>query len=216
MQNNLKMNIVASVMLIIVGIGFLLNNFINDERDQVYSEINMSILKDKEESENVNIDFVDEEADEEETGTSIEEENQTNIDNSQVYEYYIATLEIPKIDFSRGFYDKSSSLNKLYTNIKMLNESSYPDEDNGNVIIAGHSGNYFNSYFGNLWKLSIGNVAYINYKNIKYEYKIVNIYTEAKDGDVLIKRNPNKSVLTLITCTKDDETTQTIYILERV
>ena len=59
MQNNLKMNIVASVMLIIVGIGFLLNNFINDERDQVYSEINMSILKDKEESENVNIDFVD-------------------------------------------------------------------------------------------------------------------------------------------------------------
>lgn len=216
MQNNLKMNIVASVMLIIVGIGFLLNNFINDERDQVYSEINMSILKDKEESENVNIDFVDEEADEEETGTSIEEENQTNIDNSQVYEYYIATLEIPKIDFSRGFYDKSSSLNKLYTNIKMLNESSYPDEDNGNVIIAGHSGNYFNSYFGNLWKLSIGDVAYINYKNIKYEYKIVNIYTEAKDGDVLIKRNPNKSVLTLITCTKDDETTQTIYILERV
>ena len=144
------------------------------------------------------------------------EENQTNIDNSQVYEYYIATLEIPKIDFSRGFYDKSSSLNKLYTNIKMLNESSYPDEDNGNVIIAGHSGNYFNSYFGNLWKLSIGDVAYINYKNIKYEYKIVNIYTEAKDGDVLIKRNPNKSVLTLITCTKDDETTQTIYILERV
>ncbi len=216
MQNNLKMNIVASVMLIIVGIGFLLNNFINDERDQVYSEINMSILKDKEESENVNIDFVDEEADEEETSTSIEEENQTNIDNSQVYEYYIATLEIPKIDFSRGFYDKSSSLNKLYTNIKMLNESSYPDEDNGNVIIAGHSGNYFNSYFGNLWKLSIGDVAYINYKNIKYEYKIVNIYTEAKDGDVLIKRNPNKSVLTLITCTKDDETTQTIYILERV
>ena len=216
MQNNLKMNIVASVMLIIVGIGFLLNNFINDERDQVYSEINMSILKDKEESENVNIDFVDEEADEEETSTSIEEENQTNIDNSQVYEYYIANLEIPKIDFSRGFYDKSSSLNKLYTNIKMLNESSYPDEDNGNVIIAGHSGNYFNSYFGNLWKLSIGDVAYINYKNIKYEYKIVNIYTEAKDGDVLIKRNPNKSVLTLITCTKDDETTQTIYILERV
>ena len=98
----------------------------------------------------------------------------------------------------------------------MLNESSYPDEENGNVIIAGHSGNYFNSYFGNLWKLSIGDVAYINYKNIKYEYKIVNIYTEAKDGDVLIKRNPNKSVLTLITCTKDDETTQTIYILERV
>ena len=79
----------------------------------------------------------------------------------------------------------------------MLNESSYPDEEKGNVIIAGHSGNYFNSYFGNLWKLSIGDVAYINYKNVKYEYKIVNIYTEAKDGDVLIRRNPEKSLLIL-------------------
>ena len=216
MQNNLKMNIVASVMLIIVGIGFLLNNFINDERDQVYSEINMSILKNKEESENVNIDF-DNATDEETTEEGIVEEViESNVDNEQVYEYYIATLEIPKINFSRGFYDKNSSLNKLYTNIKMLNESSYPDEEKGNVIIAGHSGNYFNSYFGNLWKLSIGDVAYINYKNVKYEYKIVNIYTEAKDGDVLIRRNPEKSVLTLITCTKDDETTQTIYILERV
>ena len=217
MQNNLKMNIVASVMLIIVGIGFLLNNFINDERDQVYSEINMSILKNKEESENVNIDFdnTNDENTEEESST-VEEVIESDVDDNQVYEYYIATLEIPKIGFSRGFYDKNSSLNNLYTNIKMLNESSYPDEEKGNVIIAGHSGNYFNSYFGNLWQLSIGDVAYINYKNVKYEYKIVNIYTEAKDGSVAIRRNPEKSVLTLITCTKDDETTQTIYILERV
>ena len=81
MQNNLKMNIVASVVLIIVGIGFLLNNFINDERDQVYSEINMSILKNKEESENVNIDF-DNATDEETTEKGIVEEViESNVDN---------------------------------------------------------------------------------------------------------------------------------------
>ena len=98
----------------------------------------------------------------------------------------------------------------------MLNESSYPDEENGNVILAGHSGNYYNSYFANLWQLEIGDEAYIYYNNSTYIYKIVNIYTEPKDGAVAIRRNRNKSTLTLITCTKDDETTQTIYILERI
>ena len=50
----------------------------------------------------------------------------------------------------------------------------------------------------------------------KYNYKIVNIYTDSKDGTVTIYRNENKSCLTLITCTKDDSTTQTIYIFELV
>ena len=54
----------------------------------------------------------------------------------------------------------------------------------------------------------------IKYNNKIYTYKIVNIYTEAKDGVVTIYRDERKSCLTLITCTKDDKTTQTIYILE--
>ena len=37
---------------------------------------------------------------------------------------------------------------------------------------------------------------------------------EEKDGDVRIFRNKEVSVLTLITCTKDDNTKQTVYIAE--
>ena len=69
-------------------------------------------------------------------------------------------------------------------------------------------------FFKHLYQLVIGDMAYITYKGHKYEYQITNIYDENKDGDVTIYRNKNKNTLTLITCTKDSDTLQTIYIFE--
>jgi LPXTG-site transpeptidase (sortase) family protein len=154
---------------------------------------------------------------ESEEGTEEEntEEEETKTDEVvSDYESYIGVLEVPKIGFSKGFYEKESYLNNVKFNLKILADSSYPDQDKGNVIIIGHSGNYNNSYFANLYQLDIGDVASINYMGSKYNYKIVDIYTDNKDGTVTIYRNENKSCLTLITCTKDDDTTQTIYIFE--
>ena len=122
-------------------------------------------------------------------------------------------LDIPKIGFSKGFYKKESSLNNVSYNLKIIKESSYPNEENGNVIIIGHSGNYSNSYFANLYKLEMGDVASITYEGRKYTYKIANIYTDRKDGTITIFINNGKNTLTLITCTKDDEATQTVYIM---
>jgi len=216
MQDNLKFTITISVVLMFIGIALISSNFVNTKRDEVFSLVNLNFSENKEESIGINIDEVtseDESTDEEITEY---EEDEVIYDSEQYYEYYLARLEIPDISFNRGFYDKTSKLNSLTNNIKMLNESDYPTDDNGNVILAGHSGNYYNSYFGNLWKLELGDLAYIHYQNTKYTYKIVNIYTEDKDGVVGVKRNPNKNTLTLITCTKDSDTLQTIYILERV
>ena len=213
MKNNLYFTITMSVILIVIGIALIATNYLSQKRDEVFSNINLSLLENKEETTDISIEEISE------SDSSIPEKDVSTSDNStsnEIYEYYLAKLEIPKIGLSRGFYDKSSSLNRLSINIKMLNESNYPDETNGNVILAAHSGNYYNSYFGNLWKLELGDEAYLYYNNVKYTYKITNIYTDAKDGDVIVKRNPNKSTLTLITCTKDDESTQTIYILERI
>ena len=214
MKNNLQFTITISVILIFIGIALIGANYITEKRDEVFSIINLSLLENKEENENVDIDELNE------SNSTTEEVVNNNVDivesNNETYEYYLAKLEIPKINLYRGFYDKDSALNNLSINIKMLNESSYPDTKNGNVILAAHSGNYYNSYFGNLWKLELGDQAYLYYNNVKYTYEITNIYTDAKDGDVVIRRNPNKNVLTLITCTKDDESTQTIYILERI
>ena len=134
----------------------------------------------------------------------------------QYYEEYIGVLEISKINFYKGFYNKNSGLNNVDYNLYVLPESSYPDVVNGNLMIAGHSGNYNNSYFANLYKLNVGDTAKVTYKGKKYTYKITDIYYEKKTGTVRILRDKNKTTLTLITCTKDDEAHQTIYIAELI
>ena len=64
--------------------------------------------------------------------------------------------------------------------------------------------------------MQIGNDVYITYHGKKYHYQIVNIYDVEKTGTVKIQRNYDKTTLTLITCTKNDDTKQTIYIAELV
>ena len=96
----------------------------------------------------------------------------------------------------------------------VVKESSYPDVDKGNLIIAGHSGNSWKAFFNDLYKLNKGDYAYVTYKNKKYAYKIVNIYKQDKVGTIAIYRDYNKTTLTLVTCTNYESTTQTIYIAE--
>ena len=60
--------------------------------------------------------------------------------------------------------------------------------------------------------ITILDVAKITYKGKVYTYKIDNIYKEEKDGTVTIYRDEGRNTLTMITCTKDDNTKQTVYI----
>ena len=128
---------------------------------------------------------------------------------------YIGMLEIPKIELKQGFLDINSKYNNVDYNITVIQTSTYPDIDKGNFILASHSGNSYISYFKNLYKLEMGDEAYIYYNNIKYTYHIVNIYNVEKTGKVAIYRNNFATVLTLITCTKDSDHEQTVYILEQ-
>ena len=127
---------------------------------------------------------------------------------------YIGYLNIPKINLMKGFLDKRSIENDVEKNILVVEGSSYPDIDKGNLILAGHSGTGWKAFFNDLYKLNKSDVAYVTYKNKKYTYKIVNIYTQPKIGTIAIYRNYDKTTLTLVTCTNDDSTTQTIYIAE--
>jgi LPXTG-site transpeptidase (sortase) family protein len=79
-----------------------------------------------------------------------------------------------------------------------------------------HSGDAYISYFAYLYKLNIGDYVYVTYNGIKYQYQIVNIYNVEKNGIVRIQRNYDKTTLTMITCTKDNDHSQTVYISELV
>lgn len=147
----------------------------------------------------------------EEDGVKREE---VGIENEPVTNDYIGYLNIPKINLTKGFLDIRSKENDVDKNLFVVEGSSYPDVERGNFIIAGHSGTGWNAFFNDLYKLNKDDIATVTYKNKIYSYKIVNIYTQPKIGTIAIYRNYNKTTLTLITCTNDNSTTQTIYIAE--
>lgn len=197
-------NTVALIGAFVITIGgfFSFYNFISDKKLFAYDYMNDKIYEDKEtEIYSVNT-----------TEVSTDEEDKTQ--NYQDIESYIGYLEIPKINFKRGFYDINSSLNNVESNIEIIKGSSLPDVINGNLIIAGHSGTGWKAFFRNLYKLEIGDEAIVTYAGLNYKYQIKDIYKQKNTGKVAIKRNYDITTLTLITCTKDDSSTQTIYIAE--
>lgn len=208
-KTNYKMTIILGVILITFGITLMSNNYIKIKREETFNDMNLLLL-------DSSIDEVNTEESNDETLNEEVEEESSKSDTSNNYEPYLAVLKIPKINLERGFYDKTSSLNNVDNNILFHSNSDYPDKLNGNVILASHSGTSSISYFKNLYKLELGDEAQINYKNTTYTYKVVNIYKEEKNGTIAIYRNKEKSTLTLITCTKNDNTKQTVYILERI
>lgn len=133
-------------------------------------------------------------------------ENEINIDNIEVVNSnvqennYIAVLEIPKINLKKGLLPKDNEHNNVNENVTILKESDMPDIEKGNFILASHSGTSKQAFFKNVYKLDIGDEIYVYYKNKKYVYKIVDKYEPKKTGKVNIKRDINKSTLTLITC----------------
>lgn len=129
---------------------------------------------------------------------------------------YIGYLEIPKINLKRGFVSLNSKYNSVSYNVMLIKGSNMPDVKNGNLILAAHRGNSSVSFFDKLYKLSLGDEAKITYNDKVYTYKLVNTYLEEKDGTIAIYRDESKNTLTLITCTRNDKKTQTVFIFELV
>lgn len=211
MSRNQK--IIFSFIILYIGIIIFASEYFNSKKIQAYDYVNQLYYN----------EIV-------ELGTDIEEVDEIEIENNEEesvedtrYEFsneedmvYVGYLSIPNINLKKGFTEKTSKYNTVSRNVEILSASDYPDKDKGNVILAAHSGNSSVSYFNKLYLLNIGDLVYIEYNNIKYTYKIVNIYNVAKTGQAEIKRNKDVNTLTLITCTKDNKTTQTIYISELI
>ena len=145
---------------------------------------------------------------------STEGEQEAETESDTYTDDYIGYLIIPKINLQKGFVDRRSTENDVEKNIMIVEGSNYPDVERGNFIIAGHSGTGWKAFFNDLYQLTTGDVAYVTYKGKRYTYTITNIYTQQKTGKIAIYRNYDKTTLTLITCTNNDDTTQTVYIAE--
>lgn len=186
--------IIGSFLLLSIGICLLINNYYSNYKEVQQEEIqintfinNMSIKEESELEEQINI---------------------------QVEDNYIAVIEIPSINLRKGIYSKNSIENNIEKNVTILKESDMPDLQNGNVVLASHSGQSKIAYFNDLPKLKINDKAYIYYNGSRFSYKLINIYEVDKTGTVDIVRNTQKNTLTLITC-KGKEKKQLVFIFEQ-
>lgn len=194
-------------LLVFVGVSILSFNYFYELRNEIFSDMLIK-LSDVKKTEKVDDVPVTQEVKKEKKKTKSKTTYKVD------YSKYLGVLRIPKIGLKRGFYGTDNKYNNIEHNVTLLKGSDLPDVTNGNLILIAHSGDAYISFFRYLYKLNKGDLAYVTYNGMEYKYKIVNIYKERKTGVVTVKRNYNKTTLTLITCTKDSDKTQTIYIAE--
>ena len=213
MDEKIKKNRILIVIMFLIGLtGIILlsYDYISSKVRLTFETVNLELHGNEEPKK---IDKGSEEEKQiEDKNKEENNENTTANTNSDYFGY----LEIPKINLTQGLVRLESKNNNVNKNIQTIYPSTYPDVSNGNLILAAHSGSSSIAYFKNLYLLNNNDQVNVIYNNEKYIYNIINIYTVPKNGQVAIYRDLNKTTLTLITCTKNDETTQTVYISELI
>ena len=198
---------------LIVGIIVFISTPLRILKEEVFEEMRLAIFqKNINKDNNTTINNVNTEN---LTVTTEKKEEAEENDKKANYSY-IGELSIPKIKLKRGFVSKESRYNNIEYNVTIANEADYPDVPLGNFILMAHSSNSYISFFDKLYKLQIGDEATVSYNANTYNYRLTNIYNQAKTGTVAIYRNPSIKTLTLITCTHNDDYNQTIYIFEEI
>lgn len=201
-KNKKKGCLLLGILLILIGTGMVLIKYYQRNEIQDLEENNINDFYELQEEISSNQE------------NEIKQEKQEEKVEENVYrEPYLAVLKIDKINLERGIYSINSKNNNVNKNIQLLKESNLPDKENGNVIIAGHSGNSYKAYFKNLVKLNNGDEAKLVYNSKTYIYSLSNSYEVEKTGKVEISRNINKQTLTLITC-KHNTNKQIVFVFE--
>ena len=195
-----------SIMVFVLGLYLISYNYLVAKKEKIYSKMNLLLYEDE----------IPERIDDNKQVTEpevVKEEKEVKEQKNISYNY-IGKIQIDKINLNRGFLDINSPYNNVSRNVTVIEKSSYPDVENGNLILAAHSGNCAICYFDKLYKLALNDKAIVDYNNYKYTYILKDIYNVPKTGEVEIRRNIDQTVLTLITCTHGSDTEQSVYIFE--
>ena len=123
---------------------------------------------------------------------------------------YYAILEIEKIGFKRELFKIDSKENNVNHNILVHENSIFPGGEVSNLILAAHSGVGSNAYFKDLYKLEKFDEIKLYYQGYLWCYEIEKIEYQDKTG-VLYLLEKDIHMIALSTCTKYDNSKQTIY-----
>lgn len=121
-------------------------------------------------------------------------------------------LIIEKLELTLPLYSKDSKENNIEENATFLSDSITPEKENGNIIIAAHSGSGKIAYFKDLDKIIAEDEINIKWNNKNELYKVYKIRKTIKNGTILIPSNTSKKRLILTTCMPNEKENQlTIY-----
>ena len=135
-----------SIIVFILGLYLISYNYLVSKKEKIYSKMNLLLYDDETPKTIENVNSNDNDVNNEQK----EEQKEKQKDKKLSYNY-IGKLQIDKINLNRGFLDISSPYNNVNRNITVIDKSSYPDVENGNLIIAAHSGNCPICYFDKLY-----------------------------------------------------------------
>lgn len=189
----------CGIIIILLSLGFFL--FIQ------YRNYSIRKIEEKKVEEFLNKEIPTEE----ESLQQVEIKEDSSSSSESLYDY-IAVLEVPSINLKRGLVDYNSKYNNVKYNIQIINEIGLPIVESGNLILAAHNGTSSVSFFNNLYKIETGDVINLYYKGYKYIYMYSNNYEVNKDGTVEIYRDRNKTTITLITCDKNKDDKQLVFV----
>jgi len=184
-------------------------NYLLTMREQVFSDMKIAMM---DPAPVQNVETVGDTPAPTNSAPSGHYEEQYTID----YSKYFGVLEIPKIGLKRGFYNVGSQYNNISSNVTLVSGSILPYEGYGNLVLMAHSGDSYISFFAYLYRLGGGDECYVTINGVTYHYRIVNIYQVNKSGAMVMDFNSPKPTLTLVTCTKDNDKAQTVYVAEFV
>ena len=139
--------------------------------------------------------------------TKIENSNINYVENNNVKDEIIATLEIPKINLKKDIYQLDNPHNNVEENVTILTNTK------SLIVLAAHSGPGAIAFFNNLDELTLNDTINLTYKNTNLLYKVTSIEEQAKDGNIEIKKSDKKRLI-LTTCSKESSDKQLVIISE--
>ena len=195
-RKNKIVSIIIGIILLVAVIIFNLYNYSSSKKEVIIEENKIE-------------EFFIEEIIEEPQITEIKPVTESKRQNTTNYSMIV---EIPNIGLKKGLCSIGQECNAVSKNIQILKESDMPNVTNGNLLLAGHNGNSKVSFFNKLDKMKVNDSIYIYYNGTKYEYKLSNYYDIKKTGKAIIHRDNDKTTLVLITCKKNTDDKQVVYI----
>lgn len=196
-----KVFLIISIMTMFIGASMFIYSFYNDKHIED---------KDKELVEEYFKDFDENSKKEEVEETPKEEKKEPDFSS------YLAVIEIPSISLKTGIVMSNASYTTMNKNVSIFPTSDMPNVKNGNFVLFAHNGNSVVSYFRNIYKLKNGNDICIYYNGREYKYKVIKKYDVAMTDNTPLNKMKDKTIITLITCKKENNKYRTIVVGELV